>query len=210
MRKPTNNWVTCNAACHGYLATDYSWHISRFNPIPRKGIYAPMKGKVIAANGLNTGERGKSIDFQTTLNGKTVVYEMSHFKDIGVKVGATYPEGYLLGIMGDTGRANGVHLHLVIKVNGRRVDPDVWMNAQIAAQAPKPLYPRAVTVTSASGANVRSAPKISAPLSGSKTLKKGDVFTSVGLVTGDSVAGNNKWHKSAKGNYVWSGNTNVK
>ena len=135
---------------------------------------------------------------------------MSHFKDVGVQVNKTYPEGYILGVMGNTGQANGVHLHLVIKVNGRRVDPDPWMNQRIAALAPKPLYPRAVTVTSASGANVRSAPKLSAPLSGSKTLAKGDVFTSVGLVTGDSVSGNNRWHKSSKSNYVWSGNTNVK
>lgn len=73
---------------------------------------------------------------------------------------------------------------------------------------PKPEYPRKVTVTSP--ANVRKKPSVKAPLSGSKTLKKGDVFTSVGLVSGDKVNGNNKWHKSSRGNYVWSGNTNVR
>lgn len=72
----------------------------------------------------------------------------------------------------------------------------------------KPKYPRKVTVTSA--ANVRSRPSVKAPLAGSKTLKKGDVFTSVGLVSGDKVSNNNKWHKSSRGNYVWSGNTSAR
>lgn len=206
MRKPTPNFVSQTAAQHGYPATDYGWHRLRLVPIPNKNVVAPENGKVIRAV-LNDGARGKSVDFQVG----NVVYEFSHFKDIGVQVGKTYPEGTLIGIMGDTGQAYGVHLHLVIKVNGRRVsDPDVWLNARVEAMKPKPAYPRTVTVTSPGGANVRSAPKVTAPLSGSKSLVKGDTFTSVGLVTGDNVTGNNKWHKSSKGNYVWSGNTNVK
>ena len=204
MRKPTNNWVTCDAACHGYLATDYSWHISRFNYLPRKSVVTPEAGKVIGA-GIGHPTRGKWVDYQS--GNRT--YEFSHLQEIGVQAGKSYAENVLVGIMGATGLANGVHLHLVIKVNGVRVNPDPWLNARIAALN-IPKYPRAVTVTSADGANVRSAPNISAPLAGSKTLVKGDVFTSVGLVTGSSVAGNNKWHKSSRGNYVWSGNTNVK
>lgn len=68
---------------------------------------------------------------------------------------------------------------------------------------------RRVTVTVPT-VNVRKQPTTSAPLSGSKTLKKGDVFTSVGLVKGQNVSGNNLWHKSTKGNFVWSGGTNVR
>lgn len=81
-------------------------------------------------------------------------------------------------------------------------------NAIIPVPPAKPAYPRNVVVTEP--ANVRSAPRTNAPLAGSKQLKPGDVFTSVGLVDGTSVSGNNKWHKSTKGNYVWSGNTNVR
>lgn len=202
MRKPTKNWVTCSAACHGYAATDYSWHISRWNFTPRRGIYAPQKGKVIRAV-INDGARGKSVDFQV---GNTV-YEFSHLKDIGVQVGKTYAEGTRIGIMGNTGYSFGTHLHLVIKVNGKRVaDPNAWLNAKIAALS----YPKKVKVTSAHGANVRRLPTTHAPLSGSRTLKKGDVFTSVKLVSGQKISGNNKWHKSRFGNYVWSGNTNVR
>lgn len=80
--------------------------------------------------------------------------------------------------------------------------------ATIPKPAAKPKYPRTVIVTST--ANVRSKPSLKAPLAGSRRLYKGNTFTSVGLVNGDKVSGNNKWHKSSKGNYVWSGNTNVR
>ena len=53
-------------------------------------------------------------------------------------------------------------------------------------------------------ANVRKEPKLSAPLAGSKTLYKGDVFKATGLVTGQDVNGNNQWYHSKVGNYVHS------
>jgi hypothetical protein len=53
---------------------------------------------------------------------------------------------------------------------------------------------------------VRSAPKLSAPQSGSKLLNKGAKFQYTSIVTGNKVAGNNKWVKSTKGNFVWAGN----
>jgi Peptidase family M23 len=196
--KPTKNWVTQTAAQHGYPATDYSWHISRFNYTPRPGIYAPANGKCVRAV-INDGARGKSVDYQVG----TVTYEFSHLKDIGVQVGKTYPEGHLIGIMGNTGQAFGVHLHLVIKINGVRVpDPDAWLNAKIAASQVK-----TVTITAAA-ANVRTAPNLTATIT--STLKKGQTFGSVGLVTGTSVSGNNKWHRTTGNKYVWSGNCNVK
>lgn len=74
---------------------------------------------------------------------------------------------------------------------------------------PTPKYPRQVTVT-VPALNVRKKPTPLAPLAGSMTLKKGDVFTSVGMVKGQNVSGNANWHKSSRGNYVWSGGTNVK
>ena len=54
-------------------------------------------------------------------------------------------------------------------------------------------------------ANVRTQPRLSAPLGGSRVLNRGDKFEAVGLVKGDTVSGNNDWYKSAKGNYLWSG-----
>lgn len=54
---------------------------------------------------------------------------------------------------------------------------------------------------------VRSAPNTRAALAGSQRLVSGDVFAVTELVEGESVEGNSKWWKSAKGNFVWSGGT---
>jgi surface antigen len=55
------------------------------------------------------------------------------------------------------------------------------------------------------GANVRTQPRLSAPLGGSQTLKRGDIFNATGVVYGDTYDGINTWYVSEKGNYVWSG-----
>lgn len=116
-------------------------------------------------------------------------------------------KGQVIGYTDNTGYTFGPHLHVEYRVGGSQNRPINFMTWLAANPEVKP-YPKAVTVTSA--CYVRSAPSTGAPLAGSRTLNKDDVFTSVGLVTGTSVAGNNKWHKSSKGNYVWSGNTNVR
>jgi len=135
-----------------------------------------------------------------------------------VRYGSNYGGGYgHIGLIDDTGAfldQNGIRVLAV----GRQGKPFSGINAifrptkKFNVKTPKPVakpkYPRSVTTTSA--ANVRKKPSIKAPLSGSKTMPKGSVFTSVGLVSGDKVSGNNKWHKSSRGNYVWSGNTNVR
>lgn len=136
-----------------------------------------------------------------------------------VRYGRNYGGGYgHIGLIDDTDTyldQNGVRVLAV----GRRSSPFTGIeaifrptkkfNVKTPKPAPKPKYPRNVTVTAAK-LNVRDKPTSKSPLSGSKTLKKGDVFVSVGLVTGEKVAGNNKWHKSSRGNYLWSGGTNVK
>jgi len=76
--------------------------------------------------------------------------------------------------------------------------------------APAPSIPSPAvsleTVTVASAVlNVRSAPTSTAPLAGSRQLKKGDTFKIVARVQGQMVNGVSTWVKSSKGNYVWAG-----
>lgn len=54
--------------------------------------------------------------------------------------------------------------------------------------------------------NVRTAPRVGAPLGGSRQLNPGDTFQYSAKVYGDYVNGNNVWYHSTRGNYVWSGN----
>jgi len=81
-------------------------------------------------------------------------------------------------------------------------------NVIIPVPPAKPAYPRNVVVTET--ANVRTSPDTKRTTKITSVLQPKDVFTSVGLVDGQSVSGNNKWHKSKFGRYVWSGNTNVR
>jgi hypothetical protein len=76
--------------------------------------------------------------------------------------------------------------------------------AQEKISAPVVLPAFAVRVDKASAA-VRTAPSLNAALGGSSVLYRGDIFQAVAVVVGDSVNGNNKWYKSSRGNYVWSG-----
>lgn len=131
-------------------------------------------------------------------NGDVLWY--SHLKDTLVKNGTTVKTGQKVFVTNNTGWSTGPHLHIEVRKGGsqnRPVDFEKWVKG-------------GKTVTVTGPANVRKRPSTSAPLSGSKRLKKGDKFTSVGLVKGTNVNGNNKWHKTSKGNFVWSGNTNVK
>lgn len=146
MRKPTPNRVTCNPACHGYPATDYSWQKYWYSLIPNKNVVAPEKGTVTDVT-LDAGACGKRIQFKGTWTGAT--YYMCHFEHVraGIKVGQRLGEGELLGIMGHTGlpARNGVHLHLKIMDKGRWVpDPDAWLNAKVSQwkllQQPKQYY----------------------------------------------------------------------
>jgi len=81
---------------------------------------------------------------------------------------------------------------------------------RLKAVTPTPApTPATYTVEVLRTCNVRTAPTTTAPLGGSKTLSVGETFVAVGMVTGQSVGGNNQWEHSQKGNYVWSGNTKV-
>lgn len=54
-----------------------------------------------------------------------------HLSRIDVKKGDLVPKGHILGLMGMTGVATGVHLHFAVSVNDVRVDPVQWMNSGI-------------------------------------------------------------------------------
>ena len=79
-------------------------------------------------------------------------------------------------------------------------------HVQVVEIVPDPVVPsvKVATVEKAL-AMVRSQPHVSAPLAGSQQLTQGQTFDYVGLVTGDSVSGNNQWLQSTLGHYVWSG-----
>lgn len=124
----------------------------------------------------------------------------AHLQKAG-KTGAV-AKGATIGYTNNTGWSTGAHLHVEYRVGGsqnRPIDFIKWLAAH-------PEYP--LTVTTIQAANVRTKPSTSAKIV--KVLPKGSKFVSVGIVGGTRVSGNNRWHKTKAGHYIWSGNTNRK
>ncbi len=115
---------------------------------------------------------------------------------------STNGNGIYVRVQGDN--YSWVYLHLKSVASGLKVGQKLV--APPPPKPPAPTYPRWVKVNTARGANVRSAPRTSAPRAGSKYLPFGTPFRVAGVVTGENINGNNKWYKSMYGNYVWTGN----
>jgi hypothetical protein len=75
---------------------------------------------------------------------------------------------------------------------------------------PRKALPSTYWAIAASNANVRRQPNLSGALvkqpSGKTYLEPGERFQATGVVVGQNIRGNDRWVKSAKGNYCWSGN----
>ena len=88
-------------------------------------IYAPAAGTVIYTAPVDIRGFTTFID-----HGQGVVSGYAHQNEILVEVGQTVEAGQLIGIIGNTGRVTGPHLHWDIWVNGNQVDPFDWVNTQ--------------------------------------------------------------------------------
>jgi murein DD-endopeptidase MepM/ murein hydrolase activator NlpD len=86
-------------------------------------VYAPADGTV-AYTGLKTVRGNVTI----IDHGQGIYSGLYHQEEIYVSVGDPVTAGQLIGKMGKTGRATGVHLHWDLFVNGVQVDPLNWLN----------------------------------------------------------------------------------
>ncbi len=85
-------------------------------------IYAPADGKVVFTDSLLT--RGNA----TIINHGLGVYSgFWHQAEILVEEGQVVKAGDLIGIIGNTGRSTGPHLHWELLVSGIQVDPLPWL-----------------------------------------------------------------------------------
>ena len=70
-------------------------------------------------------------------NGYQTFY--AHFKSVKVKKGQVVKKGQILGEMGRTGWADGIHLHFEIEKNGKIIDPTDYIFGNKTFEAPKPV-----------------------------------------------------------------------
>lgn len=93
-----------------HMGTDFAY-------IPDNKIYAPFTGRVILVP--NNGRDGNGIYMY---NGDQF-HGMLHSSQYLVPNGTMVQEGQPIAIMGDTGFAQGIHLHWCVKVNGTFINP---------------------------------------------------------------------------------------
>jgi murein DD-endopeptidase MepM/ murein hydrolase activator NlpD len=91
---------------------------------PRTPVFVPAPGEVVFAG--RRGGYGKMIEID---HGYGVRTRYAHLGTILVKVGDKIRYRDEIGLMGNTGRSTGAHLHWEILVNARAIDPIRFLNA---------------------------------------------------------------------------------
>ncbi|MBW2493544.1 MAG: M23 family metallopeptidase [Deltaproteobacteria bacterium] len=81
-------------------------------------VVAPAQGKVVFSG--NRGPLGKSLIID---HGYGVRTQYGHSDDIYVKTGETVQRGQRIASLGNSGRSTGPHLHYVVEVKGKAVNP---------------------------------------------------------------------------------------
>ena len=117
---PTHGWVTSS---FGYRTSPYTGGREFHKGLDIAGrmgtpIYAPADGEVLYATAKNT--LGNAVKMRHGYGIETVY---GHMQEVLVKSGATVKRGQQIGLMGSTGRSTGPHLHYVVLVNGKAVNP---------------------------------------------------------------------------------------
>lgn len=93
-----------------------------FAGAPGTPILASAGGRVVLADTLNI--RGSTVMID---HGWGVYTVYCHMSERLVNIGDTVRVGQIVGLVGNTGRATGAHLHWELWVNGVPVDPMQWV-----------------------------------------------------------------------------------
>ena len=88
-------------------------------------IYAPADGTVVFAGPLTVRGNATMID-----HGWGVYSGYMHQSEIKVSAGDKVEAGQLIGLVGNTGRVTGPHLHFEIWAGGVQIDPMDWLEQE--------------------------------------------------------------------------------
>lgn len=119
---------------HGFISSRFGYRTSPFTgtsqlhkgldiaaPIGTK-IIAPADGKVIFAQ--KDGAYGLSVEVD---HGNGIITRYAHMSKFGVKRGDKIKRGDLIGLVGNSGRSTGAHLHYEVIVNGVHTNPMAYI-----------------------------------------------------------------------------------
>lgn len=71
------------------------------------------------------------IDHGTNDKGERVSTLYGHFHTMYVRAGDEVERGQIIGLMGNTGRSTGVHLHFEVRINNQRLDPLLFYRPEV-------------------------------------------------------------------------------
>jgi murein DD-endopeptidase MepM/ murein hydrolase activator NlpD len=111
-----------------YNAGDYFFYHTGIDfPVcaPNLNIYAPAAGQVVVAEELYV--KGKAIVID---HGWGVFSIYAHLLEFNVNVGDMVQPGDLIGLIGNTGRSAGPHLHFEIDILGNPINPLTWLEQE--------------------------------------------------------------------------------
>jgi murein DD-endopeptidase MepM/ murein hydrolase activator NlpD len=86
-------------------------------------IYAPAAGEVVLAEELAIKGKAVLID-----HGWGVFSGYWHLEEFSIEAGDFVEPGDVIGLIGNTGRSAGPHLHFEININGTPVNPETWLD----------------------------------------------------------------------------------
>lgn len=123
VRRPLGHFNNFGTPYAGHKGTDYMVGAG-------EGIYSVADGTVVASSEAGPGW-GVYVKIAHNIGGKSVTSLYAHmtYGTRRVSVGDTVSAGQLIGQVGSTGRANGSHLHLEIRVNNGYVNAESWLQA---------------------------------------------------------------------------------
>lgn len=118
-------WPSIFGSRRSYNGSDYIYFHTGLDYCGQIGysIYAPAAGIVVYTGELVVRGNATVID-----HGWGIYSAYMHQSEILVNVGERVETGQLIGLVGNTGRVIGPHLHLEVWVGGVQVNPLEWMS----------------------------------------------------------------------------------
>jgi murein DD-endopeptidase MepM/ murein hydrolase activator NlpD len=117
---PAKGWLTSRFGTRTSPFTNQKQFHAGIDIAGERGtdIVAPAQGKVVFAG--SRGPLGKSVIID---HGYGVRTQYGHSDDLYVKTGETVQRGQRIAALGNSGRSTGPHLHYVVEVKGKAVNP---------------------------------------------------------------------------------------
>ncbi|MCK5541358.1 MAG: M23 family metallopeptidase [Desulfobacterales bacterium] len=118
--KPVHGWISSNFGYRRSPFTGLNEFHSGLDIANKKGteIIAPANGKVSYA-----GQKLLIGNLITIDHGHGIVTKFGHLDKLFVNFGQNVKRGDVIGLMGNTGRSTGPHVHYEIRINGAPVNP---------------------------------------------------------------------------------------